>query len=173
MCALCCCAIRTRPRTAWPLLSWTCLGAISKICLNFRDFPKASAINFGRNLRIGICKVEVSDAQVWTIKNVCPETGLRSEARARPARNANANRNLTLCHAALSILRGVKNMDMQPLAKSPIQPERRYTQRRKYFGKIEIEWGSATLIGTVRDIGPQGMFIELSPPLWLGATFFA
>jgi len=64
-------------------------------------------------------------------------------------------------------------MDMQPLAKSPIQPERRYTQRRKYFGKIEIEWGSATLIGTVRDIGPQGMFIELSPPLWLGATFFA
>ena len=51
--------------------------------------------------------------------------------------------------------------------------ERRIDPRRKFRGKIEIEWGSAILVGTVQDIGREGMFIELVPPLWLGATFGA
>ena len=59
------------------------------------------------------------------------------------------------------------------MSDSPVQPERRYAQRRKLHSRIEIEWGSATLIGIVQDIGPGGMFIELMPPLWLGATFTA
>jgi hypothetical protein len=56
---------------------------------------------------------------------------------------------------------------------TPVNVERRESQRRKFRGKIEIEWGSATLTGTVRDIGPRGLFIELTPPLWMGATFTA
>ena len=45
--------------------------------------------------------------------------------------------------------------------------------RRKLHKPVEIEWGSSTLTGMVRDIGPKGMFVELKPPLWLGATFSA
>jgi hypothetical protein len=51
--------------------------------------------------------------------------------------------------------------------------ERRQGARRRYRGSIEIEWGSAVLRGTVRDIGPRGLFVELVPPLWLGAAFLA
>lgn len=51
--------------------------------------------------------------------------------------------------------------------------ERRQFHRKSYRGKLEIEWGSATLVGTVQDIGPQGLFVELTPPLWVGATFRA
>jgi hypothetical protein len=64
-------------------------------------------------------------------------------------------------------------MVTQPLVDSPDQTDRRHAQRKKFIGKIEIEWGSATLVGTVRDIGPQGLFIDLTPELWLGATFLA
>jgi hypothetical protein len=64
-------------------------------------------------------------------------------------------------------------MVTQPLVDSPERIERRYAQRRKFTGKIEIEWGSATLVGTVQNIGPQGLFIDLNPELWLGATFLA
>jgi hypothetical protein len=51
--------------------------------------------------------------------------------------------------------------------------ERRKYRRLKFQGQIEIEWGSATLTATVRDIDSQGMFIELLPPLWMGAAFSA
>ena len=51
--------------------------------------------------------------------------------------------------------------------------ERRQFHRRQFRAKLEIEWGAATLIATVRDIGPQGLFIELTPPLWVGAAFRA
>jgi len=64
-------------------------------------------------------------------------------------------------------------MVTQPLVDSPEQTDRRHAPRKKYMGKIEIEWGSATLVGTVRNIGPQGLFIDLNPELWLGATFVA
>lgn len=66
---------------------------------------------------------------------------------------------------------GNKRMTTTPLAEMPSKTERRHAQRRKFSGKIEIEWGSAILEGIVRDIGPSGLFIELTPPLWLGARF--
>jgi hypothetical protein len=51
--------------------------------------------------------------------------------------------------------------------------ERREFYRRKLREVLEIEWGASTLTGMVRDIGPQGLFVELQPPLWVGATFSA
>ena len=51
--------------------------------------------------------------------------------------------------------------------------ERRHWQRLKVKASIEIEWGSAVLQGIVRDISPRGLFVELSPPLWVGAAFRA
>lgn len=44
-------------------------------------------------------------------------------------------------------------------------------ERRKFCGVLEIEWGFSTLSAPVQDIGPRGLFVELVPPLWLGATF--
>jgi len=64
-------------------------------------------------------------------------------------------------------------MTTTPMAEKPSNLERRHSQRRKFSAKIEIEWGAAILAGTVRDIGPRGLFIELMPPLWMGATFLA
>ena len=53
------------------------------------------------------------------------------------------------------------------------KPERRQTLRKKFRGKLEMEWGSTILTGTVSDIGPHGLFVEVMPPLWLGAAFRA
>jgi len=64
-------------------------------------------------------------------------------------------------------------MNTQPIDQSAARIERREFQRRKFRGKMEIEWGSAILTGEVRDIGPRGLFVELISPLWLGATFRA
>jgi len=64
-------------------------------------------------------------------------------------------------------------MTIQPLEETVIRTERRHWQRRKFRGNIEIDWGSTVLNANVRDIGPQGLFVELIPPLWLGATFHA
>jgi PilZ domain-containing protein len=62
-------------------------------------------------------------------------------------------------------------MTTQSLGERTGKPERRNFQRKKFRGKLEMEWGSAILTGEVRDIGPRGLFVELTPPLWLGATF--
>jgi hypothetical protein len=64
-------------------------------------------------------------------------------------------------------------MTTEPPADAHVETERREFNRRKFVGTLEIEWGSSTLTGLVRDVGPKGMFIELMPPLWVGATFFA
>jgi hypothetical protein len=64
-------------------------------------------------------------------------------------------------------------MNPQPIKGESADPDRREFNRKKFRGKIEIEWGSTTLTGTVRDIGPKGLFVELIPPLWMGATFCA
>src|SRR5260370_22138759 len=64
-------------------------------------------------------------------------------------------------------------MTTEPSVDAPVQSERRQFNRRKLLESIEIEGGSSTLRGMVRDIGPQGLFVELTPPLWVGATFFA
>ena len=64
-------------------------------------------------------------------------------------------------------------MNSQPIENLPVKTERRSFQRRKYRGILEIEWGAALLKGTIRDIGPRGLFVELAPPLWVGAAFHA
>ena len=64
-------------------------------------------------------------------------------------------------------------MATEPPVDASAQVERRQFNRRRLVGTIEIEWGSSTLTGLVRDIGPQGLFVEIAPPLWVGATFLA
>jgi hypothetical protein len=64
-------------------------------------------------------------------------------------------------------------MTTQTLEKVANKVERRHFLRRKFRGKLEMEWGSAVLSGDVRDIGPRGLFVELTPPLWVGAAFRA
>lgn len=63
-------------------------------------------------------------------------------------------------------------MTAEPLENAPVPAERRQFNRRKIEATIEIEWGSSTLTAAVRDIGPAGLFVELTPSLWVGATFF-
>jgi hypothetical protein len=51
--------------------------------------------------------------------------------------------------------------------------ERRWAPRYSFRADLEIEWGSAILRGSTRDISANGMFIEAVDPLWLGAGFTA
>jgi hypothetical protein len=53
----------------------------------------------------------------------------------------------------------------------------RYSTRRSprfaYRADLEIEWGSALLRGSTRDISSSGMFIQTPDTLWVGAGFTA
>ena len=51
--------------------------------------------------------------------------------------------------------------------------ERRWAPRYSFRAPLEIEWGSAVLRGSIRDISSNGMFIESTDPLWVGAGFTA
>ena len=51
--------------------------------------------------------------------------------------------------------------------------ERRWAPRYRFRAELEIEWGSAILRGKTRDISANGMFIESSDTLWVGAGFTA
>jgi hypothetical protein len=51
--------------------------------------------------------------------------------------------------------------------------ERRWAPRYSFRADLEIEWGSAVLRGSTRDISTSGMFIEAADPLWVGAGFTA
>ena len=51
--------------------------------------------------------------------------------------------------------------------------ERRWAPRYEFRADLEIEWGSAVLRGSTRDISTNGMFIESSDTLWVGAGFTA
>jgi hypothetical protein len=51
--------------------------------------------------------------------------------------------------------------------------ERRWAPRYAFRAELEIEWGSALLRGSTRDISLNGMFIESTDPLWVGAGFTA
>jgi len=64
-------------------------------------------------------------------------------------------------------------MTTQPLKEVTTKSDRRKFLRRKFRGKLEMEWGSTVLSADVRDIGPRGLFVELTPPLWIGAAFRA
>jgi len=51
--------------------------------------------------------------------------------------------------------------------------ERRWAPRYQFRAGLEIEWGSAVLRGSTRDISSNGMFIEVPDTLWVGAGFSA
>lgn len=51
--------------------------------------------------------------------------------------------------------------------------ERRWAPRYLFRADLEIEWGSALLRASTRDISSSGMFIESPDPLWVGAGFTA
>jgi len=51
--------------------------------------------------------------------------------------------------------------------------ERRWAPRYSFHADLEIEWGSALIRGRTRDISSNGMFIESTDPLWVGAGFTA
>src|SRR5260370_21523390 len=51
--------------------------------------------------------------------------------------------------------------------------ERRWAPRYSFRADLEIEWGSAVLRGSTRDISASGMFIEAVDPLWVRAGFTA
>jgi hypothetical protein len=51
--------------------------------------------------------------------------------------------------------------------------ERRWAQRYSFRAELEIEWGSAVLCASTRDISSNGMFIESADTLWVGAGFMA
>ena len=51
--------------------------------------------------------------------------------------------------------------------------ERRWAPRYSFRTDLEIEWGSAVLRASTRDISSNGMFIEAVDPLWIGAGFTA
>jgi hypothetical protein len=51
--------------------------------------------------------------------------------------------------------------------------ERRWAPRYSFRADLEIEWGSAVLAGKTRDISSNGMFIEATDTLWIGAGFMA
>jgi hypothetical protein len=51
--------------------------------------------------------------------------------------------------------------------------DRRLAPRYSFRANLEIEWGSAVLRASTRDISSNGMFIESVDPLWIGAGFTA
>jgi len=51
--------------------------------------------------------------------------------------------------------------------------ERRWAPRYQFRAGLEIEWGSAVLRGSTRDVSSNGMFIEVPDTLWVGAGFSA
>jgi hypothetical protein len=51
--------------------------------------------------------------------------------------------------------------------------ERRWAPRYSFRADLEIEWGSAVLRGSTRDVSANGMFIEAPDTLWVGAGFTA
>lgn len=55
----------------------------------------------------------------------------------------------------------------------PRRLERRWAPRYSFRTDLEIEWGSALIRGSTRDISSNGMFIESVDPLWVGAGFTA
>ncbi len=55
----------------------------------------------------------------------------------------------------------------------PRRSERRWAPRYSFRANLEIEWGSAVLRASTRDISANGMFIESVDPLWIGAGFTA
>ncbi len=56
---------------------------------------------------------------------------------------------------------------------SAAQIERRWARRYPFDATVEIEWGSSTFQGRIRDISSSGMFLTTAESLWIGASFAA
>ena len=52
-------------------------------------------------------------------------------------------------------------------------PQAPQPPRYNFRASLDIEWGSAVLRASTRDISSNGMFIESADPLWVGAGFTA
>ena len=51
--------------------------------------------------------------------------------------------------------------------------ERRWAPRYAFRADLDIEWGSAVLRASTRDVSATGMYIEAADTLWVGAGFTA
>jgi hypothetical protein len=80
---------------------------------------------------------------------------------------------LTLARAIDSICPGARNVTQESGLPAPQSEERRFAARYQLDADVGIEWGSSTLMARLRDIGETGMFVVLSNPLWLNASFTA
>lgn len=56
---------------------------------------------------------------------------------------------------------------------TPRRTDRRWAPRFDFRVNLDIEWGSAVLRASTRDVSSSGIFIESSDPLWVGAGFTA
>src|SRR2546423_10456239 len=56
---------------------------------------------------------------------------------------------------------------------TPRRVERRWAPRYEFRAQLEMEWGSAVLRGSTRDVSANGVFIESPDTLWGGAGFTA
>ena len=74
---------------------------------------------------------------------------------------------------ALGTLAGGITRSMATGEQPSRQLERRWAPRYSFRANLEIEWGSAVLRASTRDISTNGMFIESPDPLWVGAGFTA
>ena len=70
-------------------------------------------------------------------------------------------------------LAGGRVYEMNSGDQSSRRLERRWAPRYSFRASLEIEWGSAVLRGSTRDISSNGMFIEVPDTLWIGAGFTA
>ncbi|HEY1424630.1 MAG TPA: PilZ domain-containing protein [Candidatus Acidoferrum sp.] len=60
-----------------------------------------------------------------------------------------------------------------PDTPTPRRTDRRWAPRFDFRVNLDIEWGSAVLRASTRDVSSSGMFIESVDPLWVGAGFTA
>ena len=45
--------------------------------------------------------------------------------------------------------------------------------RYEFSSQLQFEWGSTTVEAPVTSVSANGLFIKISDPLWIGATFSA
>jgi len=70
-------------------------------------------------------------------------------------------------------LAGGRTLGMGSGDQSARQLDRRWAPRYAFRADLDIEWGSAVLRGSTRDISASGMYIESADTLWVGAGFTA
>ena len=64
-------------------------------------------------------------------------------------------------------------MSNSQAAKATHTVERRRSPRFACNLQLAIQWGSSLILGEVKQISAEGIFVEVSGPLWVGASFAA